>query len=74
MTAIERVRKHRDKLREEHCRRLEVWIGGSIIDGIRQLADTKGQSTWEVVQDALKAYMTGHATTAVGNQSTPPSR
>jgi hypothetical protein len=33
MTARERVRKHRAKLRAEQCSRLEVWIGTWIVEG-----------------------------------------
>ena len=55
MTATERIRKHRAKLREQHCTRLEVWIGAWIVEGIRQLAKKKGRETWLEVQDVRVA-------------------
>jgi hypothetical protein len=57
MTARERVRKHRAKLRAEQCSRLEVWIGTWIVEGIRQLAKKKGRETWLEVQDVLEQYL-----------------
>jgi hypothetical protein len=69
MTTNARVHKHREKLRGEQCRRLEVWIGGGVIDNIRHLAKVTNRSTWDVVQEALKAYVARHPTAA----STPPT-
>ena len=43
MTATERIRKHRAKLRAEHCSRLDVWIGSWLVEGIRELARGRGQ-------------------------------
>ena len=54
MTIAERVRKHRAKLRTEHCSRLEVWIADRIVQGIRQLATTKGREPWAEIQDVLE--------------------
>jgi hypothetical protein len=64
MTTNARVQKHREKLRGEQCRRLEVWIGVGVIDNIRQLAKAQKRSTWDAVQEALKAYVAGHTTTS----------
>ena len=55
-----RVRKHRAKLRAAQCQRLEVWIGSGVIEDVRDLAKRKNCPTWEIVQDALQAYVTGH--------------
>ena len=57
MTPTDRIRKHRAKLREEQCSRLEVWIGTWIVQGIRQLAKTKGRETWAEVQDVLEQHL-----------------
>jgi hypothetical protein len=57
MTDTDRVRKYRTKLRTEQCSRLEVWIGMSIAEGIRQLAKTKGKETWAEVQDVLERHL-----------------
>jgi hypothetical protein len=60
MTATDRVRKHRAKLREEHCRRLDVWIASWIVERIRQLAKRKGRETWSEVQDVLEQHLVAH--------------
>ena len=60
MTATDRVRKHRAKLRTEQCSRLEVWIAGWMVEGIRQLAKTKGRETWSEVQDVLEQHLMAH--------------
>ena len=57
MTIAERVRKHRAKLRAEQCSRLDVWIGTWIVEGIRQLAKTKGREPWSEVQDVLEQHL-----------------
>jgi hypothetical protein len=57
MSASARVRKHRAKLRKEQCSRLEVWIDTWIVQGIRQLAKTKGRETWAEVQDVLEQHI-----------------
>lgn len=64
MTPNARVQKHREKLRGEQCRRLEVWIGGGVIDEIRQLAKVQNRSTWDVVQESSQAYVAGHTATS----------
>lgn len=56
-----RVQRHRAKLRAKHCRRLEVWIGRSVIEQVRAVAARKRLSVWEVVQEALEVYVTGYA-------------
>ena len=76
MTIAERVRKHRTKLRAEHCSRLDVWIGTWIVEGIRQLASTKGSETWAEVQDVLERHLIAQGTVpdaqpASANQPAP---
>jgi hypothetical protein len=61
MTTKARVQKHRAKLRTEQCGRLEVFIGLDVIEGVRELAKRKNVSTWEVVEEALKAHVSRHA-------------
>ena len=60
MSVNARVQKHRAKLREEQCRRFEVWIGLGVIDNVREFAKRKKVSTWEVVQDALLKHIENH--------------
>ncbi len=56
-----RVRKHRAKLQRQGCGRLEVWITIPIIEKVRQVATRENVSMWQVVQYALRTYVTGHA-------------
>ncbi len=56
-----RVKRHRAKLRGKYCQRLEVWIGLTVIENVREVAKRKKVPMWEAVQDALEAYVTGHA-------------
>jgi hypothetical protein len=60
MTIAERVRKHRERLYREKCRRLDVWIGADIIDGARQVAKAQKRPFWSIVEDALEACMKAH--------------
>jgi hypothetical protein len=69
MTINVRVQKHREKLRREQCRRLEVWIGETVIQDIRHLAKVTHRATWDVVQEALEAYVTGHTAPPVAGNS-----
>jgi hypothetical protein len=57
VTAKDRVKKFRAKLKAEQCGRFEVCIGLDVIEGVRELAKRKNVSTWEVVEDALKAAL-----------------
>jgi hypothetical protein len=70
MNGTERVRKHRAKLREDQCSRLDVWIGIWIVEGIRQLAKTKGREPWAEVQDVLEQHLMANGAVPVAQ---PPS-
>lgn len=61
MTVNDRVRKHRAKLHDAYCSRLEVWIGTTVIENVRVIAKHQRVPIWEAVQDALEAYVSGHA-------------
>jgi len=56
-----RTRKHRANLKAGGCRRLEVTISIHMIEKIREVAKRKKLTMWEAVQDAIEAYVTGHA-------------
>jgi hypothetical protein len=76
MTPTDRVRKHRAKLRTEQCSRLDVWIASWIVQGIRQLARTKGSETWSEVQDVLEQHLIAQGAVAGGqpaNQENHPT-
>ena len=53
MTAAAGLQKHREKLLEQHCRRLEVCPATGLIEAARSIAKEEGQPVWEFVQDAL---------------------
>jgi hypothetical protein len=58
------VKKHRDQMVQEGCARMEVTIGGVVIEQARELAKRKQCPLWLVVQEALMAYVaTGNAAT-----------
>ena len=56
-----RVKRHRARLRGKYCRRLEVWIGIVVIENVREVAKRKNVPMWMAVEEALEAYVTGHA-------------
>lgn len=51
------VKKHRAKMDAEGCARLEITIGRIAIDQARELAKRKQCPLWQVVQEALMAYV-----------------
>lgn len=51
------VQKHRARMKASGCNRIEVTIGGAPIDQARNLAKRKRCPLWQVVQDALIAYL-----------------
>ncbi len=55
-----RVKRHRAKLRDQYCGRLEVWIGVTVIENVRKIANRKKVPMWAAVQEALESYVTGH--------------
>jgi hypothetical protein len=57
----DRVRDHRNKLKQQDCRRLEVWQAGALIEKVRQIAQRKKESMASAVQEALEAYVAAHA-------------
>ncbi len=56
-----RVKRHRAKLRGKYCQRLEVWIGLTVIENVREVAKLKKVPMWMAVQEALETYVSGHA-------------
>jgi hypothetical protein len=65
------VQKHRAKMAEEECARMEVTLQRGLIKQARALARQKRCPLWLVVQDALLAFVaTGNAASsnaATGN-------
>ena len=56
-----RVKRHRAKLQAEYCGRLEIWIGITVIENMREVANRKKMPMWAAVQEALETYVvTGH--------------
>ena len=56
-----RVQRYRDSLRGQQCGRLDVWIGAEWILGARMIAGWQKRPLWQLVEDALKAYVAQHA-------------
>jgi len=56
-----RVEKFRDNLRRQDCGRLDVWAGNDWIRGARMIAKWQKRPLWQLVQDALKAYVSQNA-------------
>jgi hypothetical protein len=51
------VREHRAQLQEQRRVRLEVWVGQTLIDQVRQMARLKSVPVWSAVEDALEAHL-----------------
>lgn len=57
------VQTHRAKMKANGCRRMEVTLGGGTIDKAREMGRMKGWPLWQVIEEALDAYvMTDDAT------------
>jgi hypothetical protein len=61
MMVKDRVREYRNKLKQQDCRRLDVWQRIVLIEKVRQIAQGKEESMASAVQDALEAYVAAHA-------------
>ena len=61
MSVSTRVKKFRDNLRRQDCARLDVWVGNDWIRGARMIAQWQKRPLWQLVQDALKAYVSQNA-------------
>ena len=51
----------------EECARMEVTIGAGVISQARELARQRRRPLWEVVQDALEAYVATGQAAETGN-------
>jgi len=56
-----RVQQFRDRRREQHCRRLEVWIDGSVFDDLSAIASYRGVSLRQMVREAFQGAVTSYA-------------
>jgi len=61
VSAKDRVQKHRDKLREQHCRRLEVWIESGVVEDLRTIARYRGVPLRQMVREAFQGAVTSYA-------------
>lgn len=57
LTSTDRTRNFRARLAGNDCARLEVALGRDVIRQARAFAKQKGQPMWQVVEDALQAYL-----------------
>ena len=53
------VQAHRARLQEAGCRRLEVTIGGGMIDQLRDAAKARNMPVWRAVELAVEQWVTG---------------
>ena len=58
MSARTRAQRYRAKLHEQHCRRVEVWVEGGLVDDLRRLADYRRLPLRLIVREALQAILT----------------
>ena len=64
-----RVQEHRDRMKANGYQRMEVTLGGGMIDRTREVARMRHWPLWRVVEEALDAYvMTDEATTGNGSR------
>src|SRR5439155_23932220 len=61
ISANARSQKHRDKLREQHCRRLEVWIESGVVEDLRTIASYRGVPLRQMVREAFQCAVTSYA-------------
>ena len=59
MNNMTNVQAHRARLQEAGCRRLEVSIGGGMIDQLRDAAKARNMPVWRAVELAVEQWVTG---------------
>ena len=59
MNNMTNVQAHRARLQEASCRRLEVTIGGGMIDQLRDAAKARNLPVWRAVELAVEQWVTG---------------
>lgn len=59
MNNMTNVQAHRARLQEAGCRRLEVTIGGGMIDQLRDAAKARNLPVWRAVELAVEQWVTG---------------
>jgi hypothetical protein len=64
------VQAHRARLQEAGCRRLEVTIGGGMIDQLRDAAKARNMPVWRAVELAVEQWVTGKS----GTEQYAPAR
>ena len=67
MQTIGRVKNYRARMRANGYRRMEVTLGGGMIDRAREVARMRGWPLWRVVEEALDAYVIPEK--ATGNEA-----
>jgi len=51
------VKNYRARMKANGCRRMEVTLGGGMIDRAREVARLRGWPLWRVVEEALSAFV-----------------
>ena len=70
MNNMTNVQAHRARLQEAGCRRLEVTIGGGMIDQLRDAAKARNLPVWRAVELAVEQWVTGKS----GTEQYAPAR
>ncbi len=70
MNNMTNVQAHRARLQEAGCRRLEVTIGGGMIDQLRDAAKARNLPVWRAVELAVEQWVTGKG----GTEQYAPAR
>ena len=70
MNNMTNVQAHRARLQEAGCRRLEVTIGGGMIDQLRDAAKARNMPVWRAVELAVEQWVTGKS----GTEQYAPAR
>lgn len=70
MNNMTNVQAHRARLQEAGCRRLEVSIGGGMIDQLRDAAKARNLPVWRAVELAVEQWVTGKS----GTEQYAPAR
>ena len=61
VTAKDRVKKFRKKLKTEQCGRLEVWLPNNLIDAVRTIAKHENRYMWAIIKEAIWEHACRHA-------------
>jgi hypothetical protein len=59
-TSTDRARRHRERLRAEGCRRLDVTIGSDVVGKLKAVAKKLEVPVWQAAEEAFEDLATKH--------------